>query len=176
MLVSSALYNSLESIFIPNGKLLMYSKNSNGPRMEPWGTPTLLQPTKLTASVPNLTSAYVIYRINANITVTHKTDRFNANITTAYTTHRFNANKTAAYTTYRLNANITAAYTTNRFNANIPSAYTTHKFNANITAAYTTHRLNTNISVAHHLNISFASSTQQMSLPLLSVPPSTPVF
>jgi hypothetical protein len=39
MLVSSAYYNSLEPIFIPNGKSLMYSKNNNGLTMEPCGTP-----------------------------------------------------------------------------------------------------------------------------------------
>ena len=40
MQVSFALNNSLDAIFNPNGKPLMYSKNSNGPRMEPWGTAT----------------------------------------------------------------------------------------------------------------------------------------
>jgi len=39
MLVLSAHNNSLESIFIPNGKSLMYSMNGNGLRTEPQGTP-----------------------------------------------------------------------------------------------------------------------------------------
>jgi hypothetical protein len=37
-LISSAYKVILESLFIPNGKLLMYNKNNKGPKTEPWGT------------------------------------------------------------------------------------------------------------------------------------------
>jgi hypothetical protein len=41
MLVSSANKIGFEDLFIVKGKLLMYTKKSNGPRIEPCGTPCL---------------------------------------------------------------------------------------------------------------------------------------
>jgi hypothetical protein len=41
MLESSANSMGLEAEFIPSGILLIYRRNNNGPKIEPWGMPHL---------------------------------------------------------------------------------------------------------------------------------------